>query len=121
MENIEVKIAEVSESTKQAHKRIDELQTVIKAFYELASDVKVMANELKNIKNDVIEIKDNISNNVTSAQLRRLEEKVNQLNDEVAEKNNEPNKLFFSVKSAIINGIAMIIVSSVMALIISNL
>lgn len=121
MDNVEIKIAEVSESAKQAHKRIDELQTVIKAFYDLASDVKVMANELKNIKNDVIEIKANVSNTVTATQLNRLEEKVKQLSGEIADKNNEPNKLMFNVKSAIINGIAMAIISAIMALIVSNL
>ena len=45
------------ESTKSAHKRIDELQEVIKAFYSLASDVKVITNELVNMKGDISLIK----------------------------------------------------------------
>lgn len=36
--------------SKSNTKRIDELSLVTKAFYDLASDVKVMANELVNMK-----------------------------------------------------------------------
>ena len=45
--NIEKEIGELTNSVKTAHKRIDDLQLVTKAFYDLASDVKVMVNEMK--------------------------------------------------------------------------
>lgn len=81
--------------SKSNTKRIDELSLVTKAFYDLASDVKVMANELVNMKGDICDIKENIE-----------------------EKNREPNKLMFSLKSSLLNGIFMIVIGAVMALII---
>lgn len=88
------KITEALESTRSAHKRIDELQLVIKAFYDLASDVKVMANELVNMKCDITSIKNDIN-----------------------KKNDEPSKLMFNMKSTVLNGVVMIIISAVMAII----
>ena len=57
---IEKELGEITGSVKSAHKRIDELQLVTKAFYDLASDVKVMVNEMTNMKKDIAGIKDNI-------------------------------------------------------------
>jgi predicted nucleic acid-binding Zn-ribbon protein len=94
-EDLAVEIAKVNESAKSAHKRIDEMQDVIKAFYSLAGDVKVLAEQLVNMKEDV-----------------------NYVKDKVDQKNDEPNKLIFSLKQTIINGIVMIIISATMALII---
>lgn len=93
--DVEKEIGELSGSIKSAHRRIDELQLVTQAFYDLASDVKVMVNEMTNMKKDIKDIKSNI--------------------DEYHHK--EPNKLWFNVKNAIITGIVAILVSSLMALI----
>ena len=61
MDNKElIDLGEVISSLKSAHKRIDELQLVTKAFYDLASDVKVMVNEMTNMKKDISDIKSNI-------------------------------------------------------------
>lgn len=89
-------LAEHDSSLKQAHKRIDELQLVTKAFYDLASDVKVMVNEMTNIKKDISDIKSNI--------------------DEYHKV--EPNKLIFNVKNAIVVGIVSALVGAILVLII---
>ncbi len=94
--DVEKEIGELNSSVKSAHKRIDELQLVTKAFYDLASDVKVMVNEMSNIKKDISDIKGNM--------------------EEYHHK--DPNKLIFNVKNAIITGIVAILVSALMALII---
>ena len=94
--DVEKEIGELNSSVKSAHKRIDELQLVTKAFYDLASDVKVMVNEMSNMKKDIIDIKGNI--------------------EEYHHK--DPNKLIFNVKNAIITGVVAILVSALMALII---
>ena len=93
--DIEKQIGELWGSTKSAHKRIDELQLVTQAFYDLASDVKVMVNEMANMKKDINVIKDNI--------------------DEYHKV--EPNKLIFNVKSTIITGVVSAIVGAILALI----
>lgn len=93
--DLSVHLASIEASTKSAHKRIDELQVVIKAFYELAADVKVMVNEMTNMKADINDIK--IKVNVQE---------------------NEPNKLLFNVKSSIITAIIGSIVGAIIALII---
>lgn len=87
-------IAKQGESIKNAHKRIDELQVVIKAFYELAADVKVMVNEMTNMKADINDIK-----------------------LKVDARDNESNKLIFNVKNAIITGVVAAIVTAIIALI----
>ena len=87
-------IARQDESIKSAHKRIDELQVVIKAFYELAADVKVMVNEMTNMKADINDIKLKVDAH-----------------------DNEPNKLIFNIKNVIITGVVAAIVTSIMALI----
>lgn len=94
--DIEKDIGELNGGLKSAHKRIDELQLVTKAFYDLASDVKVMVTEMTNMKKDISEIKGNM--------------------EEYHHK--EPNKLWFNIKNAILTGIVAILVSSLMALII---
>ena len=88
------KVARVDESTKSAHKRIDETQDVIKAFYSMAGDVKVLAEQLINMKDDM-----------------------NYLKLKVNERNEEPAKLMFNLKSCVINGVVMALVSAVMILI----
>ena len=95
MMNIEKEIGELKSDVNNAHKRIDDLQLVTKAFYDLASDVKVMVNEMANMKKDINVIKDNI--------------------DEYHKV--EPNKLIFNVKNTIIIGFVSAIVGAILALI----
>lgn len=93
--NIEKEIGELKSDVNNAHKRIDDLQLVTKAFYDLASDVKVMVNEMTNMKKDIKEIKGNI--------------------DEYHKV--EPNKLIFNAKNTIITGVISAIVGAIIALI----
>ena len=95
MLNIEKEIGELTNSIKTAHKRIDDLQVVTKAFYDLASDVKVMVNEMTNMKKDINDIKGNI--------------------DEYHKV--EPNKLIFNVKNTVVTGVVAAIVGALIALI----
>lgn len=93
--DLEKRVTENSASVKSAHKRIDDLQLVTKAFYDLASDVKVMVNEMTNMKKDIVDIKSNI--------------------DEYHHK--EPNKYIFNVKNTIITGLVGAIVAAIISLI----
>ena len=95
MMNLEKEIGELKSGVDNAHKRIDDLQVVTKAFYELASDVKVMVNEMTNMKKDIKEIKGNI--------------------DEYHKV--EPNKLIFNAKNTVITGIISAIVGAIISLI----
>jgi uncharacterized coiled-coil DUF342 family protein len=95
MMNIEKELGELKSGVNNAHKRIDDLQVITKAFYDLASDVKVMVNEMTNMKKDIKEIKGNI--------------------DEYHKV--EPNKLIFNVKNTVITAIAAAIVGALIALV----
>lgn len=95
MMNIEKEIGELKSNVDNAHKRIDDLQLITKAFYDLASDVKVMVNEMTNMKKDIKEIKGNI--------------------DEYHKV--EPNKLIFNAKNTVITGVIAAIVGAIIALI----
>ncbi len=96
MEKEELKILYDTEARSKSNtKRIDELQLITKAFYDLAGDVKVIAEQMSNMKEDISDIK-----------------------IKVDEKTSENNKIAFNLKSAIINGIVMIIIGAIMALII---
>lgn len=96
MEKEELKILYDTEARSKSNtKRIDELQLINKAFYDLAGDVKVIAEQMSNMKEDISDIK-----------------------IKVDEKTSENNKIAFNLKSAIINGIVMIIIGAIMALII---
>lgn len=95
MMQIEKELGEVKGSVSSAHRRIDELQLVTKAFYDLASDVKVMVSEMSNMKTDITHIKEDI---------------------ETYHKQ-EPNKLIFNVKNAILVGLASALVGAVLTLI----
>lgn len=92
---IKQELGEVSSSARSAHKRIDELQLVTKAFYDLASDVKVMVNEMTNMKKDINDIKGNIKEYHQS----------------------EPNKLIFNAKNAIITGVIGVLLGAILALV----
>jgi len=93
--DIEKQIGELWGSTKSAHKRLDELQLVTQAFYDLASDVKVMVGEMSGMKNDISEIKKNMKEYHTT----------------------EPNKLIFNMKNAIAVGVITAILTAIMTLI----
>ena len=93
--DLEKQIGELWGSTKSAHRRLDELQLVTKAFYDLASDVKVMVGEMAGMKNDISDIKSNIKEYHTT----------------------EPNKLLFNAKNAIVVGVVSALVTTILALI----
>lgn len=95
IEKEDLKILYDTESRSKSNtKRIDELSLVTKAFYDLASDVKIIANELVSMKQDICGIKKDIN-----------------------ERNNEPNKMLFNVKNSVLTGVIMAIVSAIMVLI----
>ena len=96
MMDVEKEIGQLKGSVSSAHKRIDELQLVTKAFYDLASDVKVMVNEMSNMKKDITHIKEDI--------------------EEYHHK--EPNKLIFNFKNAILVGIVSAILGAILTLVI---
>lgn len=93
-DDLQIRLTTVEQSTKSAHKRIDELQVITKAFYELAADVKVMVSEMANMKKDINDIK-----------------------TKVDAEENEPNKLLFNIKNAVLTGLVGAIVGSIVALI----
>lgn len=93
-QDMSLRVAKTEDSVKHAHKRIDELQNITKAFYELAADVKVMVNEMSNMKSDISDIR-----------------------KKVDARNDEPNKLIFNIKNTIVTGIVAAIVGAVIALI----
>lgn len=92
--DLEIKIGQICESTKQAHHRLDKIEKTIEVIYSLAGDVKVLANELVSLREDVNDIK------------RKQDSK-----------DNEPNKILFNVKSTVFCGIIMMIISAIMTLI----
>ena len=94
LKEIEVKIAHIEDTASDSTKRIDELQTITKAFYELAADVKVMVNEMTNMKSDINDIKIKVDNHVE-----------------------EPVKIAFNLKTATLTSIISAIVGATIALI----
>lgn len=107
MDNKElIDLGEVISSLKSAHKRIDELQLVTKAFYELASDVKVMVSEMANMKTDISEIKTNMKKDISD-----IKSNIDEYHRV------EPNKLIFNVKNAIIVGIFTTLLGAIFVLI----
>lgn len=93
--DLSVHLASVEEQIKQAYKRIDELQVAIKAFYELAADVKVMVNEMTRMKTDITDIKAKVDAH-----------------------ENEPEQLLFTAKTTIITTIVGSLIGAIVALII---
>lgn len=96
LQQIEKDLGEVSAGVSSAHKRIDELQLVTKAFYDLASDVKVMVSEMSTMKKDITHIKEDIEHY----------------------HHQEPNKLIFNAKNAVIVGIVSALIGAIITLII---
>lgn len=93
--DVEKEIGRLKGDVSAAHKRIDELTLITKAFYELASDVKILVNEMTTMKKDITEIKSDIE----------------------AYHHKEPDKLIFNAKNAIMVGVIGALVSAFMALI----
>lgn len=96
LQQIEKDLGEVSAGVASAHKRIDELQLVTKAFYDLASDVKVMVSEMSTMKKDITHIKEDIE----------------------TYHHQEPNKIIFNAKNAIVVGIVSALIGAIITLII---
>lgn len=95
LQDLALRVVKVEDSVKNAHRRIDELQNITKAFYELAADVKVMVNEMTNMKSDISDIR-----------------------KKVDARDDEPNKLMFNIKNTIITGIVAALVGAAIALIV---
>ena len=93
--SIEKEIGIIGESCKTAHKRIDNLEPVVKTIYELAMSVKVMAEKMNNMDGTIAQIQSNM--------------------EEYHHK--EPNKILFNIKNAIIVGIVSALIVALMALI----
>lgn len=93
---IEKELGEVHESTKSAHKRIDNLEKVVNVVYELSTSVKVMAEKMDYMNDNISGMKKDI--------------------DEYHHK--EPNKILFNAKNAIVVGIISAILGALLALII---
>lgn len=92
---IKEELGEVSASTKSAHKRIDELQNIAEAVNKMANNVGVMVNEMSHMKEDISGIKG----------------KMDKYHED------DPNKLMFNAKNAVLVGIIGAIVSAIVALI----
>ena len=95
LQEIALKLVKVEDSVKSAHKRVDELSNITKAFYELAADVKVMVNEMTNMKSDISDIR-----------------------KKVDARDDEPNRLMFNIKNTIITSIVAAIIGAIIALVI---
>ena len=93
--DVAIKINNLENNVLELNKRVKELHKTTKAFYDLASDVKVMVNEMSYMKQDIKEIKTKVDYHHTE----------------------EPNKLIFNIKSVAITGGISAIVSSIIALI----
>lgn len=91
-----IKVAKLEDSCKSAHKRIDDLQTITKAFYDLASDVKVMVSEMSTMKSDITSIKEDINTYHTQ----------------------EPGKLIFNMKNAVLVSVVSALIGALISLII---
>ena len=92
---IKEEIGEISASTKSAHKRIDELQNIAEAVNKMANNVGVMVNEMSHMKEDISGIKG----------------KMDKYHED------EPNKLMFNAKNAVITGVIAALVAAIMGLI----
>lgn len=101
-EELSISVARVEESTKSAHKRIDTLEENMKNIYSLANDVKSLAGDVR----------------VFAEQLTTVKKDVGDVKSCISEEQKKPGKMIDSVKISIINGIAMIVISAIMALII---
>lgn len=93
--DIKEEIGEISESVKSAHKRIDELQNIAEAVNKMANNVGVMVNEMSHMKEDISGIKG----------------KMDKYHED------EPNKLMFNAKNAVITGVIAALVAAIMGLI----
>lgn len=92
---IEREIGRIDGSVRSAHKRIDELQEITKAVHDMAKNVGVMVSEMSHMKEDISGIKG----------------KMDKYHED------EPNKLMFNAKNAVITGIIAALVAAIMGLI----
>lgn len=90
MTGFETKIIETEQRCKSNTKRIDKLEENIEAIHKLAISTHEIATEMKNMKDDQLEIKQ---------RLCKIE--------------NEPNNRLSQIKTAIISALAGAIVSTI--------
>lgn len=103
---MEREIGRIDGSVKSAHKRIDSLEKVVNVVYELSSSVKVMAEKMDNMNDNISDIKDSVKNDISDIR-----------SDIDGYHHKEPNKLIFNVKNAVITGVIAALVAAIMRLI----
>jgi t-SNARE complex subunit (syntaxin) len=59
-EDLAVQVAKVDESAKSAHKRIDKLEEITDTIYNLASDIKLLAQAVSNQQDAINKINANL-------------------------------------------------------------
>ena len=62
-EEVVLRLGAVEESTKQAHKRLNEMDTLIKSVQSLATSVAAIQNQLKDMNDDVKALKEEPAKN----------------------------------------------------------
>lgn len=92
---IKEEIGKIDSSVKSAHKRIDGLQEITKAVHNMAKNIGVMVSEMSHMNNDISDIKGKIEKYHTD----------------------EPSKLVFNAKNAVITGVIAALVAAIMGLI----
>lgn len=77
-DTLEVKVAEIDQRCRNNTDRIDEMQGKLEDYGEMASAIKVLANEQGHIKDDVSEIKRNVKG-ITEKPGKRWEDLTNSI------------------------------------------
>ncbi len=103
---MERELGRIDGSVKSAHRRIDSLEKVVNVVYELSSSVKVMAEKMNYMNDNISDIKNSVKNDISNIRSNI---------DEYHHK--EPNKLIFNAKNAVITGIIAVLVAAIMGLI----
>lgn len=99
-------------------KRLDKLDTIVenikvenRAIFELNTTVKVLAETMADMKNDIKDVKTDVKDNLSSTK-----EEIEIVKDDIQELRNKP----FENKSGIFDKIIWLIVSGVIAIIVSE-
>lgn len=94
--DIEKELGTLIEKNKNTEKRVDKLEKIVDVVYDLASNVKILAEKMDNANTNITKMKSDM--------------------EEYHQK--EPNKIIFNTKNAIITGIVGILIGALMMLII---
>lgn len=82
--DIEKELGTLIEKNKNTEKRVDKLEKIVDVVYDLASNVKILAEKMDNANTNITKMKSDM--------------------EEYHQK--EPNKIIFNVKNAILTGVA---------------